>query len=519
MGSLRDDLLGQGFELRETHISLVFLGETTVYKVKKPVELGFLDFRTLADRRRACDAEVALNARLAPGVYHGVVPIVRGPDGVHRLGAHATGGEARDPVEWAVEMTRLPDDQAAHVRLAQGRFGMDDVERIARTLARFHAEAATDPRIAAFGSRAVIEQNVRESFAQTAQSALGYLGAEGLQKVRAFQLGFLATHGELLERRVAAGRVRDGHGDLRLEHCYLDDQGGVTVLDCIEFNDRFRYGDVCADLAFLSMDLERHDRHDLAEHLLSCYAHENGDHDLYGVVDFYESYRAYVRAKVSSMLADDEHASAEARARARAEARAHYLLAMACACPPLDPAALYAVGGVIGTGKSTTARRLARLCAAPVIEADRTRKELLRVTPTTGLRDAPFEGRYDAATTARTYAELLRRAEVVLRSGRPAVLDASFRARDDRRAARALAERLAVPFLFVECVAPLEVCRQRLAQRALDPSVVSDARSELLEAFAQRYERVDELPPELHLRLDTTADEAAIEARLQNAIG
>jgi aminoglycoside phosphotransferase family enzyme/predicted kinase len=432
---------------------------------------------------------------------------------VHRIVAAAD--QKGTVVEWAVEMTRMPDAQAAHVRLAEGRLGPDDVERIALALARFHAEAATDPRIAAFGSRAVIEGNVRESFAQTVDSAASYLDETALQKVRDFQLGFLAEHGERLEQRAATGRVRDGHGDLRLEHCYLDEQGGVTVLDCIEFNERFRYGDVCADLAFLSMDLEHQHRHDLAERLLGCYAQQTGDYDLYALVDFYESYRAYVRAKVMSMLADDAGASAEARAVARKQAHTYYLLAEACACPPLEPPVLYAVGGVIGAGKSTIARKLSRLHDAPVIEADRTRKELLGVAPVERLNDAPFEGRYDAATTARTYAELLRRAQVVVRSGRSAVLDASFRARANREAARALADQLGVPFRFVECVAPLDVCRARLAQRALDPARVSDGRGELLDDFAREFEQVEELAPEQHLRLDTTLSEAARDAQLR----
>jgi aminoglycoside phosphotransferase family enzyme len=194
VGSLREDLQGAGIEVRETHISLVFLGERTVYKVKKPVSLSFLDFRELDDRKRACEAEVVLNQRLAPGVYRGVVPIVRGADGVHRLGTEAERGAA---VEWAVEMARLPDDQAAHVRLAQGRLGMDEIERIARVIADFHARAATDARIATFGAHAVIEGNVRENLEQTREGALTHLGAEALHKLSDFQLGFLARNAEL----------------------------------------------------------------------------------------------------------------------------------------------------------------------------------------------------------------------------------------------------------------------------------------------------------------------------------
>src|SRR5262249_20743816 len=136
--------------------------------------------------------------------------------------------------------------------------------------------------------------------------------------------------------RVAAQRVRDGHGDLRLEHCYLDATGNVEIIDCIEFNERFRYGDVAADIAFLAMDLTWHERPDLSEALLAFYASACDDHDLYGVVDFYESYRAFVRGKVSTMLEEDSSANHTARARAAAQARKYYLLAEACTREPIE---------------------------------------------------------------------------------------------------------------------------------------------------------------------------------------
>jgi aminoglycoside phosphotransferase family enzyme/predicted kinase len=496
VGTLKEDLAAQGFELRETHISLVFLSEHDVYKVKKPVALGFLDFGTLALRRRFCEAEVELNRRLAPSVYLGVRPITRDERGHHRVGG------AGEPVEWAVHMRRLRDVDSAEARLARGRLGRAEIARIAERIAAFHASARCDAETARFGSLEVVEGNVRENFQQTRQSAVRHLAAAELAAVERWQLDFLHGRRELLAARIAAGRVRDGHGDLRLEHCYLDDAGGCEILDCIEFNERFRYGDVCCDLAFLAMDLSWHGRRDLSEALLAAYARASGDYDLYAVVDFYESYRAYVRGKVSSIVEDDAGIAPEARARAGAQARKYYLLAEACAREPLERPALYAVGGVIASGKSTIAEELGAMLSAPVVDADRIRKQLAGVGAETPLSDAAFAGHYSAEHSARVYAELLRRAEVVLSSHRTVVLDASFRERSQRTAARELAERYGAPFVFVECAPPLDVCRQRLVERARGPSI-SDGRAEVFEAFVARFEPVDELPAETLLRLDT----------------
>jgi aminoglycoside phosphotransferase family enzyme/predicted kinase len=497
MGSLKQDLIDQGMELRETHISQVFLAESSVYKLKKSVNLGFLDFSTLALRKQFCEAELALNRRLAPDVYLGLVPIVRDGQGVHRLGASG------DPVEWAVVMRRLAQSAAADQRLLEGRLGRDEVALLAQHLAEFHAQARCDAETTHFGQVSLIEANVRENFQQTRAGALQFMAGPEFAALEHWQLNFLLEQRACFEARMAAGRIRDGHGDLRLEHCYLEPDGQVRIIDCIEFNQRFRYADVCADIAFLSMDLSWHGRPDLSEDFLAQYARAAHDYDLYALVDFYESYRAHVRAKVSSLVMDDPNLAADARAQAAAQARKYYLLAEACSREPLEPPQLVAVGGVIASGKSTVAEQLAGLIHAPVIDSDRTRKRLLGVELLTHLPEAAFSGAYDRDVTARTYQELLRCAEVVLRSRRSVILDASFRERDARLAAFELSQRLGLRFLFVECSADAATSRARLARRAEQPSI-SDGRAELLDAFVASYEPVVELPAESCMRVDTT---------------
>jgi len=496
VNSLVHDLKNSGLELIETHISWVFRGPTEVWKVKKPVSFGFLDFRTLEDRKAACEAEVRLNRRLAPEVYLGVVPITL-EGGRHRIGG---GGP---PVDWAVRMSRLPDQHRADQRLDRGELDAEQVEALAERIATFHQAASADPAIARFGTVEAILVNVQENFEQTRASLEEHLSPAEARTIETAQLHFLQEHRALFDARHRAGRIRDGHGDLRLEQIYIDEAGRPTILDCIEFNERFRFADVCADIAFLSMDLAARRRVDLAEVLLAAYARTANDYELYLLVDFYESYRAFVRGKVATMLAADRGADPEPRARAAREARHYYLLALAAKRPSLIAPVVVAVGGIIASGKSTAARHLARHLGGPVVDSDRTRKHLAAVGATEPLAEAPWEGPYAEMMSRRVYDEVFRRAGAVLRSGRPVVLDASFRARAHRWAVRALAHTAGVPFYFIECRAPLEECRARLERRAQHPNV-SDGRPEILDAFVARFEPIDELSAEEHITLDTT---------------
>jgi aminoglycoside phosphotransferase family enzyme/predicted kinase len=480
-------------ELAETHASLVFLLEHDVFKVKKPVDLGFLDFTTAALREAACRAEVSLNTRLAPGVYHGVVPVREDAQG--RASFAATG----PIVDWAVHMRRLPDARRADVLLANGALDGSAIDAIASRLAHFHASAKADASIAHFGSPDTIGRNVEENFVQTRAVIDDFVPHEAAEIVR-WQKDFLRDHRTLFEERMATGCIRDGHGDLRLEHVYLDDQ--PIVIDCIEFNERFRFGDVCSDIAFLSMDLEAHGRADLAERLLARYARESNDFDLFALVDFYESYRAFVRAKVATLVAGNASLEDAVRERARSQARRHFLLALAEGRRPLLPPVVVAVGGVIASGKSTIAELLADELGAPVVEADRTRKSMLGVAPCEAVHEAAWSGAYDPRFTERVYAEVLRRAEAVLASGRPVVLDASFRSSAMRLAAKQLAMARGLPFRFVECRTSPDTCRARLAERERTESV-SDGRLAIFDAFVATFEKVSELPAAEHVVLDT----------------
>jgi hypothetical protein len=508
MGNLKADLEAAGFDLIETHISWVFLGATEVFKVKRPVDLGFLDFTTLEKRRDACDAEVRLNRRLAPHAYLGVVPVTVDASGTHHIGR---GGPI---VDWAVHMRRLAIERRADELLLGGVLERRQIEELAAHVARFHKAARCDEETSRHGSVATIRRNVEENFEQTRESIVEYLTPNQSREIEAWQRDML-TDDARFAARVDAGRVRDGHGDLRLEHVYFGTDESITIIDCIEFNDRFRYGDVCADIAFLSMDLAWHGRVDLAEHFLARYARESNDYDLYSVVNFYESYRAFVRGKVASLLASDTEASAEARERARQEARRYFVLSLAYERPPLVPPRVVAVGGLIASGKSAVAATIGDMLAAPVLSSDRTRKRLMGREPTESMRSQAWSGAYSPSATEEVYGEIFRLADVVVSSGRPVVIDASFRTIAMREAARALAKHHGVPFLLVECGAPRELIEERLAARERAGLHESDARTDMLEEFERRFEHVDELPPSEHVRLNTSQSRTETRQQLE----
>jgi aminoglycoside phosphotransferase family enzyme len=384
-------------ELRATHASWVYLAGADVWKIKRPVDLGFLDFTSLEARRRDCEDEARLNRRLAPSIYLGVEPVRRGPQGLELGGAGPV-------VDWAVHMRRLPEEASAAARLARGALGPVELEALAGRLAEFHREAPETP---AWGARARLRANVEDNFAGTERFVGDLLARETFEDTRAFQTRWLDENAALLEARVAAGRIREGHGDLRLEHVYfLEGDAAPLVIDCVEFAERFRAGDVAADVAFLAMELDLAPRPDLAAGFLARYAEASGDFDLYRVVDFYLSYRAWVRGKVAALVASDADAAPDVRKRKRVEAARDFALARSYAGQAIERPFVVVVGGMIGSGKSTLAAALGRALAAPVVSSDLTRKALAGLAAT----ERGGSDLYTEAGRARAYDELLRRA-------------------------------------------------------------------------------------------------------------
>jgi aminoglycoside phosphotransferase family enzyme/predicted kinase len=454
-------------EVRQTHISVVFLAGNFVYKVKKPVRLPFLDFTTLGQRRHFCEEEVRLNRRLAPHVYLGVVPVTTSSDGLRFEGD----GEA---VEWAVKMRRLPAEATLASRLDRDEVTPAQVESLAQRLAAFHATAASGPAVAAFGRFDVVARNAGENL----EALAGHVGVtvraavyERLVQLTDVHLGQTAS---LIDGRAQRGAPRDTHGDLHLDHVYLfpdrpppDD---LVIIDCIEFAERFRYADPVADVAFLIMDLVFHGRHDLAATLTDAYVLAAGDAEGRALLPFYSAYRALVRAKVEAIELGEAEVPDVEKASARRRSRAHCLVALGALEAPAYRPALLLVGGLPGAGKSTLARGLGERARFHVLRSDVVRKQLAGVPEDQPATVGYAQGIYDAAWTERTYGELLQRAEPILAEGERVLIDASFRAERHRRQFLDAARQWGVPALFLHCMTDETTAQQRLAQRRGDAS-------------------------------------------------
>jgi len=308
----------QKIELVQTQMSFIFLTSEYVYKIKKPVNLGYLDYTTLEKRHFFCSQELKLNRRLCPDAYLAVVPIVEEEGGLHIEGRGKV-------IEYAVKMKQLPQDRMMDVLLPRGRVTIEMVSRVAEKLVDFHKKAKTSEDIAAFGKLDVVRQNTDENFAQTEKYIGTSITSEEYQQIKNYTNDFIVRYASLLDRRVKEERIKDCHGDLHAAHvCFTDD---ICIYDCIEFNDRFRYSDVASEIAFLAMDLDHYQQADLSRHLVNTYVGLSHDEELLTLLNFYKCYRAYVRGKVESFKLDDPYIPEVEKARILTTAQSYFQLA------------------------------------------------------------------------------------------------------------------------------------------------------------------------------------------------
>jgi uncharacterized protein len=470
--------------VHETHASWVFVSGTRAYKVKKPVALGFLDYRTLARRHAACAEEVRVNGELAPDVYLGVCAIVRSGEGFELAREHDP-----DAVEYAVEMRSFDEADSLAGLIAAGALRNAQIDAVARRLVEFHRAAP----IVAGGAPDVVLEMWRRNLRELAAAARPRWRVDAAV---AFGEAFVRAHRDEIERRARDGLVRDGHGDLRCEHVLVRPR--LRVVDRIEFDPSLRHCDVACDLAFLTMDLEALGRRDAAERLGRSYRAHGLDPGSEPLLRFYAAYRALVRAKVELIAAAEREGTRRDAALARA--RRLWELGERLAWRARQPVAIL-VCGPAATGKSTLAQELARRSGYTLISSDAVRRAAAGLSA--GEHGGPEL--YRPAVNRATYERLGREAERLLGDGGGVVLDATCRSRADRAPLLERLRAITAPMLAVLCTVPVTLARQRAKRRLTDPLRASDATPAIVAEQFESFQALTELDRETVLELDTRA--------------
>ncbi|MFN8019130.1 MAG: AAA family ATPase [Acidimicrobiales bacterium] len=438
----------------ETHSAVLFFVGDRAYKMKKPVDLGFLDFTDRAARQRACLDEVALNSRLAPTSYLGVADVI-GPDAL--------------PCEHLVIMRRMPEERRLSACVARGEDVDDALRSIARSLAALHDASPPDAVHDRLGTAASVRARWEAGFEQLADvrelDGSDEAAIERDQRIAELVRRYLVGRADLFEHRIRRGRIRDGHGDLQADDIFLVDEG-PQILDCLEFAEDLRWGDVLSDVAFLAMDLERLGHPELGAQLLRCHAEYAGDTWPASLGHHYVAYRAHVRAKVGVLRARQDRRAPDAGTDALFDLALRHL--------EQGRVRLVVVGGPPGTGKSTVAAGLAERLDAVVLRTDEA-------------RTAPMDERYAPAEVRATYERVLTDAERLLRRGEHVVIDATFGDPAVRALVRQVAEGTASDLTELRCAAPVEVAAARVAQRVAVGGDPSEATPEIARRLADGF--------------------------------
>lgn len=454
----------QSVRLVETHISWVLLAGRYAYKIKKAVDLGFLNFTNLEDRRFYCSEEVRLNRRLAPKIYLDVVPI-GGTPGRPEFGAQPA-------IEYAVRMRRFATSNELDHLLERGKLMPQHMDRLAATLALFHGGLPRAQADSPFGAAAAIRAAAMQNFEQMLSLLAAQADRDAVTAVkRSTEHAYTACE-KYFSRRHAQGYVRECHGDLHLGNVVLIGEQPVPF-DGIEFNPALRWIDVMDEVAFLAMDLLHGKRADLAFRFLNAYLEATGDYAGMAVLRFYLAYRAAVRAKVSAIRVFQPGQSRNVRDCELASWRDY--LALAGECLAQRRSALIITHGLPGSGKSAFARAAVERLQAIRIRSDVERKRLFGLRPLDDSRSAAGAGIYSAEATQRTYARLHELAHDLLDAGFPVIVDAAFLRQDEREQFYQLALKMSVPFVIASRTASTEILSARIMRRHQAASDASEA--------------------------------------------
>jgi hypothetical protein len=479
--------------LEQTHVSYVLLTGDYAYKLKKPVNFGFLDFSTLERRRHFCHEELRLNQRGAKELYLEVLPITQNGD-KFQLGE---GGE--ETVDYVVKMRQFPQEVLLSEMFERGQLNETQMEQLGQVVAKYHAVSTVNDYIRTFGEVSQVRQAFDENYEQTEKYIGGPQTQQWFEETKEYADNFFLERQELFATRMQNNWIRECHGDLHLRNICLW-QGKIVLFDCIEFNEPFRFVDVMFDIAYAVMDLDARQRPDLANAYLNTYVEQMGDWEGLQILPLYLLRQSYVRAKVTSFLLDDPSVPEDVKEKAAATAAQYYQLAWEYTRS--RKGRLILMSGLSGSGKTTVARHLARRLGAIHIRSDAVRKHLAGIP----LEHPGGEDLYTSAMSEKTYDRLLELGITLASQGYSVILDAKYDRQAFRQEAIAQAKSYQLPIQIFHCTAPEDVLRERLLSRTND---VSDATADLITQQQAAAEAFTDAEQSLVTTLDTTQDWAS----------
>ena len=482
-------------QLIETHISWVILTGSYAYKIKKPVDFGFLDFSTLEKRLDCCRQELRLNRRLAPAIYIDVVAITGTFDKPVISGDGA-------PLEYAVKMTQFPQSAQLDNMLHAGELKPHHMDSIAYMVSGFHQSIEIADNSVVYGDATTVNHPVKENFAQIKEHMDVSNYADTLNSLENWSRDEFIKLESMLTQRKADGYIRECHGDMHLRNMlWMNDR--PMAFDCIEFNPALRWIDVISEVAFLVMDLQDRQQQQLANRFLNSYLEDTGDYAGLAVLPYYLTYRALVRAKVSALRLEQKTLPAEEQTQALTEFESYLELASSYIQPSLPR--LIIMRGLSASGKSTVSQQLLEATDSIRIRSDVERKRLFDV-PTepavpAGSGDNKINaGIYSKQASVQTYNKLLELASLIVSAGYNVIVDAAFLKYEQRKPFQQLADTLSVPYVIIETVAEADILRDRIIKRKND---VSDADLEVLEHQLQNWQPLQENEIDTAISVDT----------------
>lgn len=503
----------------QTHISHVYIAGSFVYKFKKPVDFGFLDYSILQKRKKYCFREVELNRRLTEGIYLGVIGIAQ-RDGKYYFENNPNG---ENIVEYAVKMKRLQEEYFLDKYIKEKRLRSEHLERIADRLTAFYVDQKNDEGISHWGEIDTIKVNTDENFDQT-ESFIGQtIDGDTFRAIKYFTHQYFDHHSQLFQQRIQEGRIVDGHGDLHLDHIHITPEK-IQIYDCIEFNDRFRYGDLAADLAFLAMDLDYNNCRNEERYFVDRMSKKLHDSNLLQIMDFYKCYRAYVKGKVKSLQSVEDEVEIKDQKMLAERARDYFKLSLHYAFFGSGPTVIV-FGGRVGTGKSTLAKHLSEQLNCEYFSSDVIRKSLAKISLTERTPLNKREALYSTEMSDKTYNKLINRAKESIAKGESVILDATFSNQHLRQKLINTLENEKTEYIFVEIMASDATIIERLKVRENKNDVISDARIEDFEKLSEAYNPPEDINGRYLVEVTTdqsfteTIDELYIKLVNRNVLG